>query len=169
VLKVGNWYLMARCTAGAEPLGQVRTYNVARLLAVRILDEGFERPRGFDLAAAWEQGQSGYADRVYVHWVDVRLTPRGLDLLPLIGTHPAKRARELASAPDAAGRVITRLPLESARHAEHALLRLGAELEVLGPPELRERLADQARALAGLYADPSTPDPSTPDPLTEGA
>jgi predicted DNA-binding transcriptional regulator YafY len=156
VLKVGNWYLMARSTDGTDPQGQVRTYNVARLLAVRVLAESFERPRGFDLAAAWEESQVGYADRVYVHWVDVRVTARGMDLLPLIGVHPALRARQLASPPDAAGRVVTRLPLESARHAEHTLLRLGAELEVLGPPELRERIIRQARALAGLYSDPPT-------------
>ena len=157
VLKVGNWYLMARATAASTGQGSaVRTYNVGRLLEVRVLAERFERPRAFDLAAAWEQSQAGYAERVYVHWVDVRLSPRGLDLLSLLGAYPACRARELASPPDADGRVITRLPLESARHAEHALLRLGTDLEVLGPPELRQRMEQLAGALGLLYGGQDT-------------
>jgi predicted DNA-binding transcriptional regulator YafY len=148
VLKVGNWYLVARAVDGPE---RVRTYHVGRVQSARVLPERFERPAGFDLAAAWEQGQSGYAARVYRHWVDVRLTPRGWDLLGLLGSYSAQQARELAGPADAAGRVVTRIPLESARHAEHTLLRLGPDLEVLGPPELRARMGHLAVGLVERY------------------
>lgn len=43
------------------------------------------------------------------------------------------------------------LVFESLGEAYRDLLRFGAELEVLGPPELRERMADASRALAALY------------------
>lgn len=170
VLKVGNWYLVARAVGGqeagraagraagtAEDGGRpaVRTYHVGRLQEVEVLGETFERPRGFDLAAAWEEGQTGYAERVYRHWVDVRISPRGLELAGFVGQYPARRARELAGPPDDDGWVVTRLPLETtARHAEHVLLRLGAEVEVLAPAELRDRMAAVAAAIASRYAGP---------------
>ncbi|MGR6998093.1 hypothetical protein ACU686_08375 [Yinghuangia aomiensis] len=45
------------------------------------------------------------------------------------------------------------LPLESLRFGAHELLQLGAEAEVLGPPELRRAVAAQARAVAAMYED----------------
>ncbi|MEU5846140.1 WYL domain-containing protein [Saccharopolyspora shandongensis] len=43
------------------------------------------------------------------------------------------------------------IPIESLAHAEAELLRLGPEVEVLAPPELRERIAASARTMATLY------------------
>jgi len=147
VLKVGNWYLVARSDGGS-----VRTYHVGRLQAVEVLAGTFERPAGFDLAAAWEASQAGYAERVFRHWVDVRISPAGLQLIGLFGTYPAEQARAHAGPPDADGWVTTRVPLETQHHAEHWVLRLGAEAEVLGPPALRDRMVGIARQLAARYA-----------------
>lgn len=156
VLKVGNWYLVARASSDATRSPHaVRTYHVGRLQQVLVLDEGFERPVGFDLAAAWEESQAGYAERVYRHWVDVRISARGLDLLYLLNPHPAQRARELAGPLDGTGWATTRIPLETMRHAEYTVLRLGAEIEVLAPVPLRERMAEVAADLAGRYAEVS--------------
>jgi predicted DNA-binding transcriptional regulator YafY len=47
--------------------------------------------------------------------------------------------------------VRTRLPVESLKVAYTVLLRLGPEVEVVDPPELRARMADAADRLAGLY------------------
>ncbi|MEU1788944.1 WYL domain-containing protein [Streptomyces sparsogenes] len=43
------------------------------------------------------------------------------------------------------------IPIESLTHAEGDLLRLGAQVGVVSPPELRERIAATAEALAALY------------------
>jgi predicted DNA-binding transcriptional regulator YafY len=155
VLKVGNWYLVARSFRAGEPTSEsaVRTYHVGRLLAVEALADQFDRPVGFDLAAAWEESQNGYLERVFRHWVDVRLSPRGVELLgPLVNSWAADRARELAGSPEADGWVTTRIPLETVRSAEHVLLRFGAELVVVGPSEVRERMAAIAHALVGRYS-----------------
>jgi len=163
VLKVGNWYLVAR-TADGDGDGEPRTYHVGRLLAVEVLDGTFERPPGFDLAAVWERSQEGYAERVFRHWVDVRLSPQGVLLVALLGTYPAQQARDLAGPPDAEGWVTTRLPLESARFPERYLLRLGAEVEVLGPAGVRARIAGIARDLAARYpADTGVPPEVPPE------
>ena len=85
--------------------------------------------------------------------VIVALGPRGAQR----GGHgvPAQRAREAAGPPDDAGWVRTRIPLETQRHAETALLRLGPELEVLGPPQLRARMAEQTSwASCGVATSP---------------
>lgn len=47
--------------------------------------------------------------------------------------------------------MVTTLPVESAEVAAAELLRLGAEAEVLAPPQLRARMAEQAARLARLY------------------
>ena len=84
----------------------------------------------------------------------MRLSETGRRLLFLLGTVPARRARASMSAPDADGWVEADVPIESVRHAEHALLQLGEHVEVLEPAELREAIARTATRLAARYASP---------------
>jgi predicted DNA-binding transcriptional regulator YafY len=51
------------------------------------------------------------------------------------------------------------LPIESVRHAHVEFLKLGADVEVLDPPELRAMITDTVRALAARY---------TPAPTQQG-
>ncbi|WP_399189044.1 WYL domain-containing protein [Streptomyces sp. WAC 04229] len=44
-----------------------------------------------------------------------------------------------------------RVPIESIDHAHRDFLRLGADVEVLAPAELRNRIAETARTLAARY------------------
>ena len=106
VLKAGTWYLVARPAAddGRGP----RTYRVSRVHAAAMRDEAFERPDGFDLETFWADYQRGYAERVYSATAVVRLSPQGRELLFLIGTIAARRARATMSAPDADGWVTAR-------------------------------------------------------------
>ncbi|MGI5175158.1 WYL domain-containing protein [Dactylosporangium sp. CA-152071] len=64
-----------------------------------------------------------------------------------------------AGPPDQSGWVHAVIPIESLTPAHGELLRLGAEVEVLSPAALRDRLADTATALAALYqrAHPGPP------------
>ena len=146
VLKGGNWYLVA-CAAG-----QARTYRVSRILELETLDERFERPEGFDLADYWQAWSRRFETDVYRGEAIVRLSPRALARLPHF-FHPvaARAAHESASPPDRDGWTQVVLPIESIEHALADLLRLGADAEVLAPPELRERMAETAAALAEIY------------------
>ena len=49
VLKAGRWYLVA----GAGE--QLRAYRVARIMDLRVIDERFDRPHGFDPADYWHR------------------------------------------------------------------------------------------------------------------
>lgn len=147
VLKAGTWYLVARADGSPSP----RTYRVSRVRAVSTLDETFERPDGFDLRKHWEDYQRDYATRVYRETATVRLSPAGRQLLFLVGPIAARTARDAMGPPDQDGWVTTTVPIESIRHGLHALLQLGADVEVLDPPALRELMATTARDLVARY------------------
>jgi predicted DNA-binding transcriptional regulator YafY len=81
----------------------------------------------------------------------VRLSPRGLRLLFLLGPVVSRAAQESAGPPDAAGWTRVVLPIESIEHAQADLLRLGGDAEVLAPPELRRQMAETAAAMVQVY------------------
>jgi predicted DNA-binding transcriptional regulator YafY len=149
VLKAGIWYLAAQ----AEE--QVRTYRVSRVLELEQLREPFERPGDFDLTGFWAQWSERFERRMYSVWVVVRLSPRGLGRAQVLLSLVAARAlREQAAEHDADtdGWTTVRVPVESLDHAEADLLRLGADAEVVDPPELRERMATTIEAMNTVYA-----------------
>jgi predicted DNA-binding transcriptional regulator YafY len=63
----------------------------------------------------------------------------------------ARAADETATPADERGWVTARVPIESVDHAHADLLRLGADVEVLAPGALRDRMRQTARSLALLY------------------
>lgn len=147
VLKAGTWYLVARADGSQAP----RTYRASRVHEATMLDESFDRPEGFDLQEHWADYQRDYASRVYRANATVRLSPAGRELLFLLGPIVARAAWEGMNEPDADGWTTTTLPIESQRHALHALLQLGPDVEVLDPPDLRALIAETARATAEQY------------------
>lgn len=166
VLKAGAWYLVARARPTAPPdqpdsagavadedsARQIRIYRVSRILDLETLNDHFARPEGFDLAAYWRFWSQGFEARMYRGEATVRLSPRAVELAPyLLDPLVARAAAATASPPEPDGWVVAVLPIESIEHATGALLRLGAEAEVLAPPELRQRMAETASALAARY------------------
>ena len=69
----------------------------------------------------------------------------------------ARTAQTTARPPEPDGRVEVTFPIESIDHAAAVLLSLGAEAEILAPPELRRRVAETVTALAATYAMESRP------------
>lgn len=106
----------------ARRVAGMRVYRVSRVVSVRALDDACARPDGFDLAAYWKEWSRDFEDGL----PRVEVTARG-----------AKGERTLV--------------FESLEEARRAMLRYGDTLEVVAPVELRERIADTARAVAALY------------------
>ncbi|MCX5409105.1 WYL domain-containing protein [Streptomyces sp. NBC_00335] len=177
VLKGGIWYLVARAAgpvavepgeAGTAPVltpvlapvpapapeetgSSVRTYRVGRFLAVESSGEHFERPDGFELAAYWEESARRLEAATRRSTAVVRISPRARRLLPMWFGAAGVRALATAGPPDAEDWEVVELAVESGSVAVGDLLRLGADAEVLGPPELRRALADAVAELAGRY------------------
>lgn len=146
VLKAGLWYLVAACD------GQDRTYRVSRILEMTTVDERFERPEDFDLSAYWKRWSEQFEQRLYRHDVRLRLSPRGLQVLPhLFNPFAIRAAEQSAGPPDEHGWVELTLPVESLEYGHYELLRLGPEVEVLSPPAIRDRLVDSVAAMAAIY------------------
>lgn len=155
VLKAGRWYLVA---GGGD---RIRTYRVSQILDLEVLDERFERPAAFDLAAYWGSYLADFEARRYQGRAVVRLSPTALERLPDLMGPAEVRAVDATSEPaDPAGWVQALVPIESVDHALGEFLRLGAEIEILAPPALRRRLADTAAALARTYLAGHSPSPS---------
>ncbi|MER6980415.1 helix-turn-helix transcriptional regulator [Streptomyces carpinensis] len=150
VLKSGRWYVVA-----GRP-ERVRTYRVSQILRIQVLQDRFERPQGFDLAAHWQSYLADFDARRHLGEAVVRLSPRLLEQLPdLMEPAVARAARDSAGPPGPDGRVQVVVPIESVDHAVGTLLRLGAEAEVVAPAELRALMARTVAALADTYRRPS--------------
>ncbi|MFE1869844.1 MULTISPECIES: helix-turn-helix transcriptional regulator [unclassified Streptomyces] len=152
VLKSGIWYLVADVADVADADGAVRTYRVSRFLTVDTAAERFERPAGFELAAYWQESTSRLDAALHQQTAELRLSPRGQRLLPMQFGAAGTRALADAGPADADGWVRLRIAVEFQAVAVGDLLRLGTEVEVLGPPELRRALAETVTTLAGRYA-----------------
>jgi predicted DNA-binding transcriptional regulator YafY len=146
VLKSGIWYLAA--AIGDDR----RTYRLSNIRALSVLDERFDRPPDFDLAAYWAESTRRFEAEIYRDTATLRVSPRGLKQLREMSAAVAEAAVRSAEAPDGEGWTRLVIPIESIDHAAHELVKLGAEAEVLAPAALRERLGETARRLAALYA-----------------
>ncbi|MEU5789400.1 YafY family protein [Micromonospora purpureochromogenes] len=155
VLKSGIWYLVGRVG------DRYRTYRVDRVTGVEVGGESFDRDDDFDLAAYWREQAEAFLRSMLRAEVTIRLSPAGLRRLRHLADAPFVYAEALAAAgePDGQGWVVTRLPVESVEVAYSQMLGLGPEVEVLDPPELRERLVDAARRSAALYLPPVSGSP----------
>lgn len=152
VMKAGTWYLVARTG------GDIRSYRAGRIDTAEPTGESFTRPADFDLAAHWSAAAAEFARSMLRVRARCRLSPNHLSLLRM-SIDPAAVDEVFASQgrPDADGWVEVTVASESYEVLAHALLGLGAYIEVLSPPELRTRMAATSAAMADLYRSPSNP------------
>jgi len=147
VLKAGKWYLVARVVAGP-----MRTYRINHILGLADAGERFARADGFDLAAFWASAVSGFRAGLWQGEATIRLSPAGRERVTEMMSPAVNSAVEATvTNTDANGWVTAVVPIESLVHAQQDFLRLGADVEVLCPADLRARLAETARSLAALY------------------
>ena len=130
VAKGSVWYLVA----GIE--GDVRTYRVSRVREATILDETFVRPRDFDLEKFWSTSAARFKERL----------PR-FDVV--IRTREVEWIRRMIryGAIDSVDGDIVHLHFDSPDMARALLLGMADQVEVLGPPELRESIVESARRI----------------------
>jgi predicted DNA-binding transcriptional regulator YafY len=145
VLKAGIWYLVARREA------EVRTYRASRIQSVALGDERFERPPGFDLAAYWLESSAAWERDVPRLEVDVRVDPAFLEALEEQIGGQAYRVAETLDGDDPDGWVHLKLRLTYPHDAPARLLGLGSHLEVLAPPEARQRVVALARGVLARH------------------
>jgi predicted DNA-binding transcriptional regulator YafY len=130
VLKGGAWYLVAHRSVG------MRVYRVSRFASVRVREDGFERPEGFELASYWDEWSRSFeASRPQVE-VKIRASELVRRFLP--GELRGKDGVYVVG-------------FENLEEAFRELLKFGPDVEVLEPAALRERVAAAAGEVAALY------------------
>ncbi|TGB15840.1 WYL domain-containing protein [Streptomyces sp. MZ04] len=146
VLKSGVWYLVAATE------NKVATYRVTQVLDAVPGDEQFDRPPDFDLAAYWTSYLDDFQKRRFTGTATIRLSGRGRRRLPDNLPPEVVRAVDATATPVGDdGWVEAVIPTESTGHACGELLRLGVDVEVVEPAELRRAMADTVDALARRY------------------
>lgn len=146
VLKAGVWYLIA------SGHGRPRAYRVSGITKLRPLPERFARPDGFDLVAFWQAHVQRYEEADTDDVATVRLTSNGVAALrDVLGPKAARLALRTLTPAGADGWHQATIPLENLAHATAALLRLGADVQVLAPAQLVAHMAATIQAMARLY------------------
>jgi predicted DNA-binding transcriptional regulator YafY len=147
VLKAGVWYLVALAD------GQPRTYRVSRVSRVTTLDDVFERPERFDLAAFWTESSAAYERDTPRAEVTLRIARDRLDRLRgVIGERPYDTIERLDDA-DPDGWIRLKVQLDWPNEVTTQILAVGPGCELLEPEPLRRRIAEEARRLAARYQD----------------
>lgn len=145
VLKGGVWYVVAQRD------GATRTFKLSQILALGPTGETFSRPKAFDLPTYWEESTRQFERDIYVGTARVRATASGIRKLRDLSDTVRRAIELLALTPDTQGWMEFEVPVEEIGWASTELSRIGDDVEVLGPPELRARVVRNVQSMAKLY------------------
>jgi predicted DNA-binding transcriptional regulator YafY len=136
--------------AAAHPDGKVGIYNLRRVKALEVLKERGEPPATYD-PKAWHERTFGVAvPETEPVEIVLRFEPLAAPMIHGRIWHPTQQLRDL---PD--GSVELRFTCGLSYEVDTFVTRWGKGVVVVGPPELRDRLADYGDWLARTY--PRTP------------
>jgi predicted DNA-binding transcriptional regulator YafY len=140
VLKAGVWYLIAARD------GETRTYRVSRIQSAKPLAQEATRPNDFDLARHWAASVASFEVSAHRLTVAVRGTARAIGALPQV-------ERDTVSSPPTDSRdiVSATVMFDDLDAAARELMPLGGQVEVIDPPELRDRLRQVAQDIVAVY------------------
>jgi predicted DNA-binding transcriptional regulator YafY len=142
VLYRDNWYLDAWCHLRQE----LRTFAVDGVRRAEMLDSRARNVSERTLDAVLGAGYGLFAGR-RVTWATLRFSPRLARRVSREQWHPRQRGRFTRD-----GGWLLTLPYSDDRELVMDILRHGAEVEVLKPEGLRERLREEARRLLERYS-----------------
>jgi len=146
VNKAGTWYLVAVACGG-----RVCVFRAGRISAVRILDEPFERPAGFELAGFWERWSAEFVTSRPRLAVRLRASPQALSAFGEVFGDDARPALDAAEPPDEEGWQTVTLSFEHELAAAQRLAGFGGRVEVLAPPSVRALLVTAAQGILDRY------------------
>jgi predicted DNA-binding transcriptional regulator YafY len=138
VLYRDNWYLDAWCHLRDD----LRKFALDAILGAELLDD---KAKPVDLRTVERQLDGGYG--VFggrdVQWASLRFSPARARWVAHERWHPEQRGRVQAD-----GTYVLDVPFADPRELMMDVLKYGAEVEVLGPPELAEAIAAEVARMA---------------------
>ncbi|MGI8678833.1 MAG: helix-turn-helix transcriptional regulator [Jatrophihabitans sp.] len=148
VVKNGTWYLVAADRSRSS--APMRIYRASNILELTVLDEQFDRIEDFDLPTFWRAQLVDFDRRRFSGTALIKVSAGLIGRLPDLSDSSLDMA-VAGGLIDEAGSCLARLPIESPTKAASHLIRYGADVEVIEPPELREELAALADAVLRQY------------------
>jgi len=145
VLKGGVWYVVA------QREGNIRTYKLSQILSVGLTGDTFVRPRDFDLPRYWEESTRQFERDIYIGTARVRANVAGRRKLRDLSETVRRAIEVLELIPDAEGWAEFEIPVEEPVWASHELTRVGDDVEVLAPAELRALVISNVTRMARRY------------------
>lgn len=142
VNKASLWYLVGQRD------GAFRTYRVARLHHLTLLDDHFQRDPTFELATYWAANLQSFVERFSDYRCTLRVHP---DRSAFLKWLVPGRVRALPPRADDTWLHVEVL-FDAPALAQMLVFGLGTDCEVLAPIELRAAVLDQARALVASLA-----------------
>jgi predicted DNA-binding transcriptional regulator YafY len=136
VSKSSTWYLVAKRQ------GELRTYRVARLRAVTVLNASFVRDPNFDLTTYWHDHLNEFATAFMEYEFTLRVHP---DRINFVRWLTPGRNRIVDT--DADGWITARFQMESAELAKMLVFGLGAQCEVIEPQGLTDAVIQASQAM----------------------
>lgn len=141
VAKGSLWYLVADTEAG------MRTFRVERVRAVEVTADPVVRPEGFDLGATWQSIVDTVETKRTTTRAVVRVPPWAVRGMSVQFGSATKVLRDTDD-----GRVEVEIGAPTVEMIAERVAGWGDLIEVMTPPELRQRLHDLGVALASRYA-----------------
>ena len=172
VLKAGVWYLVAL----SGRTRSLRTFRVSRVLAVKAARRGCVRPDDFDLAAHWAEASGGFLGS----WETVPVqraacTAIAMWMVRYVQDPTRRRVGARRRGPSPTPTAGSRSPSQFENHdmAGYELMRLGGDVEVLEPVELRQTTGRARRVDGGALRRRASlsacPSPTRSSASTAGA
>ncbi len=143
VAKGQTWYLVAQVDY------EIRTYRVSRILAAKWLDAPSQRPTDFDLAAYWEHSSAEFMANLPRYITQLRVAPGMIEHIRLMWRYTWL---DDIGVPDAEGWQNVTVIFEFAEEAARFIAGCGAQITVIAPSELRQKVIAQAQAVLNFYA-----------------
>jgi predicted DNA-binding transcriptional regulator YafY len=146
VNKAGIWYLVAM-RHGPQPV----VYRAGRITSASITAQPGLRPATFDLGDFWRQWSEEFASSRPQLAVTMLASPLAVRILPEVFGDSVRAAIDLGGVPGEDGWRELTLTFEHELAAAHRLAGFGAEIEVISPAAVRDRLVETARLILRRY------------------
>ena len=137
----GNWYVDAWCHKAQG----VRSFALDAVRSAVLLEEKAKAVPKAELEEHFQSGYGIFAGKD-VLWAKLRFTPGRARWVSSEAWHPKQKARF-----ETDGSYVLEVPYADDRELLMDILKFGADVEVLGPKELRAKVRDALKAAAKLY------------------
>ena len=136
-----NWYLDAWCHLRED----VRSFSIDAITQIKVVDRPAMDMLDADINAAVDAGYGIFAGAPK-GWATIKFTPERARWVAGEIWHPHQRSRTQAD-----GSYVLEIPYSDERELMGDLLRFGADVEVMAPPDLRSRIKRALHEAVGRY------------------